>query len=198
MLENSSSTIEMANNVDFWSHISLSDFASTIIALCALIFTVWQSRKQRIHDRLSVKPHLDILEQRNHFGSEVSFCLEIKNNGLGPAIIRSHKIYKGSEGTKDYELVEDLEAELNEMLDLNTVYTSELHPNFGLSANTSHPYLLVKIESNDPEASDQLRSALYCKYNIEIEYESMYGERFTFSTKPYTENRVFLKDRHLE
>ncbi|ELE5026058.1 hypothetical protein RDG65_001326 [Vibrio fluvialis] len=186
---------EVANT---FSNISIADIASSIIALCALIFAIWQGLKQRKHDRLSVKPHIDIFEERNHLDENVSFALELQNNGLGPAIIKSHKVYKREDEDDEYVEVEDFENDLKKVFEIENIDTTEWHKDVGLSANTKHKYLAFNIKSNDAEAREQVRTAMYLRYKIEIEYESMYGESFHFSTTPYTEGRTFLTDRSLD
>ncbi|EKO3514171.1 hypothetical protein SKP08_002709 [Vibrio fluvialis] len=186
---------EVANT---FSDISIADIASSIIALCALIFAIWQGLKQRKHDRLSVKPHIDIFEERHHLNNNVSFFLELQNNGLGPAIIKSHKVYKREDEDDEFVEVEDFENELKKVFEIESIDTTEWHKDVGLSANTKHKYLAFNIKSNDAEAREQVRTTMYLRYKIEIEYESMYGESFHFSTTPYTEGRTFLTDRPLD
>lgn len=182
----------------FLSDFSITDIASVLIAFWALLFAIWQGAKQRKHDKLSVKPHIDIFEERNHNGENVSFALELQNNGLGPAIFKSHKVFKREDENDEYVEVEDLEKELKKLFEIEWIYTSEWHKDVGISANTKHKYLAFNIKSNDAEARGQVRTTMYLRYKIEIEYESMYGESFHFSTSPYTEGRTFLTDRPLD
>lgn len=172
-----------------WDGVTLTDIGSVTIAILALFVTFRQMKRQRVHDMLSVKPHIDIFEERNHLGENVSFLLELQNNGLGPAILISHKVYKREDQNSEYVEVEDIEAELKKEFANGWFYTSEWHKDVGLSANTKHKYLEIYIKSDDPNEREKIRKTMYSKYKIEIEYKSMYGESFFFSTVPYTEGR---------
>ncbi|MCF9094347.1 hypothetical protein, partial [Vibrio parahaemolyticus] len=67
----------------------LSQYASEIIALCALFLTVYQASSQRRQNRISLKPHLDLFTER-HFNNGVGRIeIYLINNGLGPAFIET-------------------------------------------------------------------------------------------------------------
>lgn len=76
-------------NLEFMNQLSSSDIialSSAIIALAALFTAIWQGYLNRRHFRLSVRPRINI----NTFveiDPERPFAIEIKNQGLGPAII---------------------------------------------------------------------------------------------------------------
>ena len=59
---------------------------SVVIALCALVFTMCQGRQARHHNKLSVRPHLNLWTY-NKLPEEPIIMYEIANNGLGPAVI---------------------------------------------------------------------------------------------------------------
>lgn len=63
--------------------------SSAIIALLAMCATFWQGYVARKHSRLSVRPHLDGYVQSY---PAKPLYIEIKNVGLGPAIIESFSI----------------------------------------------------------------------------------------------------------
>lgn len=176
--------------------LSIADASSILIALMALGFTVYQSSKQRKHERISVKPHLDFFESRSSLNDDISFTLTLHNNGLGPAIIKRHKVYKGLKGMADWEQV-DVRSELLNVLSTEKIYTASFRSDFSIPANSKHTYLHISIKSKDQEAAEQLASIIY-EYNVEIEYENMYGESFTLCTEENTKDKPFLRDRGLE
>ncbi|MFS1463890.1 hypothetical protein BCU40_022325 [Vibrio lentus] len=176
--------------------LTISEICTISIALIALFFTIYQGLRQRRHDRISVQPHLDLFESHSHFGSDVRFTLTLHNNGLGPAIIKSHKVYKGVTGTDDYELV-DLRSEFSEKLVLEQIYTCRFRDNFSVPSNVQHTYLEIGIKSDDQEAVAQISTLVY-EYNIEIEYECMYGRQFTLCTVMYTKDKPMLRHRSLD
>src|SRR5687767_14553435 len=63
----------------------LSNNSSNVIAICAFIATFWQAYLSRKHNRLSVKPQLEISSGFNFNDQE--YYINILNNGLGTALI---------------------------------------------------------------------------------------------------------------
>ena len=69
------------------------DWAAIIIAIFALISTIWQLRTQRKHNKLSVKPLLTL----RHEWQDSIRSIYLTNCGLGPAIIFNISLTKGNE-----------------------------------------------------------------------------------------------------
>lgn len=63
---------------------------SLATAVCALVATIWQAAIARKHNRLSVRPVLTL------YRHEDDGIIVIRNNGSGPAIIRSYELYADS------------------------------------------------------------------------------------------------------
>lgn len=72
-----------------WSADRWIAFSAVIVALCALIVSVHEGRATREHDRLSVKPYLEI--DFDYTDKGAGFLL--LNEGLGPAVIRSFVVH---------------------------------------------------------------------------------------------------------
>lgn len=68
----------------------IAAIASTIIALCALGFTIWQGVQTRRHNRLSVQPHLTTWNHSEH--NKLLYTIDLINNGIGPALIKNFSI----------------------------------------------------------------------------------------------------------
>ena len=66
---------------------------SVVIAVCALVATLWQEASSREHNRLSVRPILDIVIGLASDSSPAGVSLE--NRGVGPAIIRTSNVFRG-------------------------------------------------------------------------------------------------------
>ena len=62
-------------------------FAALVVAVCALVVTVWQGVVTRKHNRLSVTPVLTLYRR------EIDGIITVKNNGIGPALIISQEVY---------------------------------------------------------------------------------------------------------
>ena len=145
--------------------------SSAVIALCALITTIWQGVVSRRHNRMSVKPVLD-------FDREVRpkemFSISLKNHGVGVAIIQSIRIENNgkrlpfgadavNEIAKDYPI------------SLPSFEFSEIDPRTALSAGAEVLLFSVKLHG----VNDDDRSALLKMFNesrIHVRYESVYKE----------------------
>lgn len=66
--------------------------AAIIIALCAVFVAVYQATATRRHSRLSVRPHLAIFVTRRHDPKSGELEINLINNGLGPAFIKSYDV----------------------------------------------------------------------------------------------------------
>ncbi len=64
------------------------------VSLCALIVSIKESRHRRKHDRLSVRPWLQIQLNISEYKGSGLFVV---NNGIGPAIITAYSIYYNNE-----------------------------------------------------------------------------------------------------
>ncbi|MCA3903792.1 hypothetical protein JKP31_21220 [Vibrio vulnificus] len=77
------STTELLLNLEASDVIALSSLA---IAVLAFFVTVWQSILARKHNRLSVRPFVEVL---GDFSFNNPISVKIVNHGVGPAIIKS-------------------------------------------------------------------------------------------------------------
>ncbi len=79
----------------------LSQLVLVIIAICAVLVSVWQVRISQNqlkisqeHNRLTVKPYLDITRFTN--GDQKTLEIKVSNHGYGPAIVNSFElVYNG-------------------------------------------------------------------------------------------------------
>lgn len=67
---------------------SLLELITLVVAVSALFFSGWQLFTQKRHNQLSVKPFLTLRHKWQNGARTVS----LKNVGLGPAVIYSHKL----------------------------------------------------------------------------------------------------------
>jgi hypothetical protein len=69
----------------------ISNISIAVIALCALVISIWQGIQMRAHNRKSYRPHLTShlkIKEGN-----TGFIVELINNGIGPAIIDSFHVF---------------------------------------------------------------------------------------------------------
>jgi hypothetical protein len=160
-----------------WSFIGNN--ASNTIALAAAAFMAYQAKLTREHNRLSVRPHLQIhTNTERKYGEpvhNVAYTVELRNNGLGPAIITGWKVFlDGAEkALPNAKAVDDLIKELvPNYLRLTTRYFGK---NEVLRANASQVILALRLPVLDAAERRQLEAQL-AKLALVVEYTSMYGE----------------------
>jgi len=154
--------------------------SSAVIALCALVTALWQGIESRKHNKISFRPHLTTW---SHNKSEQGiYAVDLLNNGLGPAIIKSFEIKVdgkviSGEGTEPI-------AKALKILFPNISYEAHyefLGKDHAMGEKQTCRVVLVKFTTTPLPGSDFVEHALK-KADLEINYESFYGEKFFFST----------------
>ncbi|MFN8972730.1 MAG: hypothetical protein ACK5VZ_06615 [Alphaproteobacteria bacterium] len=72
-------------------------FSSAVVAVCALVVTIWQGRQNHKHNMLSVRPFLSTVEYNTEHGSIQQITFMLVNCGIGPAIIKNFVLLNGDE-----------------------------------------------------------------------------------------------------
>lgn len=147
----------------------LDSIAVLIIALAAVVVAIWQADLTRKHNRLTVKPYLDTDINVKH-----GAMLTIKNKGEGAALINFFGLEwdgrKFENWTDLFQAVEE-KFEVEEKLEV-----------VGLSRTFREGDVIGAHEELElcelPFGSPQR-----VQITIIIEYESIYGEPFTFKNK---------------
>lgn len=147
-----------------------------LISILALSLTIWQGWMTRKHNRLSTKPFLDFSWQLN---SEFQLSCELKNLGLGPALIQKVRYFiEGEEivieGRHSYQL-------LFAKLDLDTLIkkipVTHIHP--GTAFSIGHSECIFDLSSSSLlEGENKLISEKFKALSLQVEYESIYGIKY--------------------
>lgn len=153
----------------------MMSFAAIVVAVAAIGVSVWQGRDNRKHNMLSVKPKLQIVFRADpKSGAEIV----VTNDGLGPATITDFKVLL------DGELLDEspLQAifQLVEKMGMDTI-PFNLDPIHSMTIRAGNQLHILKIEKQDGVDLSSIISTLVDYVNrtdLEITYESMYGERF--------------------
>ncbi len=67
----------------------LTQFSVMLIAVCAVVVSVWQVRISQQHNRLSVMPYLDFF---SGWQTDSTWRMNLMNEGIGPAIIKATEL----------------------------------------------------------------------------------------------------------
>ena len=126
---------------------------------------------------MSLKPHLTrfihvLQEQQNGV-----ICFEIINNGVGPAFIKSFKVFMNG------NLISNVESEIKNLLDdyQNTLTVINLTDDYVMKSGEKQEILKVNFNFKEGQSIQQVEELLKC-LDLIIEYQSVYGTKDIFST----------------
>ncbi|MGB7814820.1 MAG: hypothetical protein WBL28_00545 [Methylotenera sp.] len=158
----------------------LADNSSSVIAICALALTIWQAYITRQHNKLSVAPYLTTW---SHADVDNGFySIEIMNNGIGPALIKTFLVYidgveiKGQES----ETVEKATA----ILFGNYPYASGngfLNKGYMMAEKSKHGILSIRFTGANRPNYQEFQQTIK-RARLLIEYESAYKEKFSYDS----------------
>ena len=160
---------------------SVMGISNAIIALCALVFSLWQGAQARKHNRLSFRPHLTTWTHNNL--DKGLYAVEPLNNGIGPAVIENFALKIDGQ-----QIAGDGTAPIETALKI-------LFPNFSYQSNNSYlaknysmapneRCVVVSVEFSGPHfpSPEAVEHALN-RADLKITYKSFYEERFYYSSQ---------------
>ena len=156
----------------------LTNNASNVIALCAFGATFWQAHISRVHNKLSVKPHLTLFIDNGQRGLE--FNITLQNNGVGPALLtkfcinlNGHEIQNTFLEEKHQLIKNELFPEFDSQLSCFDIEDKD----YMMSAGDK--IVLIRFTFNvDRFPSINAINEARNKVKIQVEYESIYKEKF--------------------
>lgn len=149
-----------------------------LIALATAITTIWQGFLTRKHNRLSLKPLLEI-ERKAIIGEKASVVL--KNKGIGPAIIKSALLYiDGIESTNRSD--DDLAGQLG--LTSPGINRHVLDPDDTLGSGEERYLIETQTSITDDNLRKQIENIFFHRLSFQIQFETLYDEKFLFSGNP--------------
>jgi len=160
-------------NKKFWTSEKFIGLSAMLISLCTLILFVYELNITRRQQYASVLPYLQIRHIEMHFPT---YKLSLINDGLGPAIIKSIKVTQdGKEylGDPSQFIIQSGIFKIDTTLtfSMTNIYPGRLIP--------AGKQLDMISADGDLENAERLSNIfLNDKVTIEIEYESVYGERW--------------------
>ena len=155
--------------------------SSMFIALCALIFSFWQVKITRDHNKITVKPHLTTWSTIGHENG--NYAVHVLNNGIGPALIKKYEI-RVDDKVMSGEGTEPIEKALK-ILFPNQPYQSNnsyMGNNFALGAKENCRVTSIQFKKGFNMNPEQVEHAIN-RADLIIEYESFYGEKDILDTR---------------
>ena len=153
---------------------------SAVIAFVALLFSIYQAKRSRHHNKLTLKPHLRIRFKANKDGNG-KYIIDITNHGEGPAFIRSLKIFnKGQDITSNIfaqALSQIAIKQLFRKKDMSGTELGLLTKRDVIPKGETHTLLSVDIEGDRSVFLNDSRTFLK-GLEVEVLYSSLHEEIF--------------------
>lgn len=159
----------------------ITGISSAVIALCALVFSLYQGKQAREHNKLSVRPHLSTWEHKEVEGG--FYRLELINNGIGPAVIDTFSIKvdgKLQSGDGSEPIVKAMEIVLQDR-QYQPLERSYLGKGYVMAPKERCTVFAVKFFGQLPSKEFVEHAIKRC--HLEVHYMSFYGEKFRFPTE---------------
>jgi hypothetical protein len=165
----------------------VTGISSSIIALCALIFTIWQGFQVRKHNKLSCRPYLTTWVDSDE--NKGFYAVVLMNNGLGPALIENF-ILKVDGKIIPGERAEPIEKALKILFPNHNYNSYHSFVSKGYSMAAKDKCILVSIQfTNPPFPAREFVEHAINRGDIEISYKSFYDEVFRLSTEEEKSNK---------
>ena len=156
--------------------------SAMIIAIASITISIWEGNTMRKHYHLSVMPRLNnsFSVDDSSVSSKARANFEIRNNGLGPAVIISREYFvdgKKIDDSKNHFSVIILQA-----LNFDNIAGSTFKSiSKGLIIPAGNNLKLFGLFFTSREAFYKQRMKLHDRFSFIIKYESLYGERYELS-----------------
>ena len=164
-------------NITEWG-IIITAIGTCIIAI-ASICNAWHQRK---HNRLSLRPYLTNFINKKKNNKLTSINFQIINKGLGTAYIKKFKLLDKEENIYDFQ--EKMEEILEEKGIKNRTITNLAIDDNPYAIFSNETETLLEIRNEDQSFTlEKLIKELEQNFILEIDYESIYGEKFSMNHK---------------
>lgn len=158
----------------------LLSFSAMAISFITLLIFIYQTNLMSRQNYLSIMPYLEISTSTST--TKHSFTLDLKNHGVGPAIIESVMInYQGKTyNLEDYgDHLFNFFASVEPRLDSFNAYSfATLDKGMAIPANTAYQIIGVKDSSDFQIMVSTLERLLDEGMKYEITYKSIQNERW--------------------
>jgi hypothetical protein len=162
----------------------MGDNAAELIALSALILAIWQGYVARLHNKLTVQPHL-ILETLIQW-DEPQLSIFLENVGIGPAIIENYYVYIDgvSQDTSKKSLLQEVAQKLN--IPNRKYGGGKLYmPDEAVTSGSKELiFKVVTKEGRDEAFTNIIAQEEIERLQIIIKYKSLYGKTFKVKLHP--------------
>lgn len=164
-----------------WNSDKIVSLSAMSISILTLIIFIYQTNLMSKQNYLSILPYVQISTSNDKANN--TFSLDIKNHGVGPAIIESVIIYYKDEkhDLRDYDnnLYNYLKSEMKVLDSVNFFSTSTLDRGIAIPANSNYNVFKVFESEKDYDLlTSSLENLIKQGLNYEITYRSIQDERW--------------------
>ena len=156
--------------------------SAMIIAIASITISIWEGSIMRKHYHLAVMPHLNDAFTVDDSSStkNASAFFNIKNNGLGPAVILSREYFV--DGNKIDDSKNHFSVKILEALNFdNTAGTSFQSISKDLTISAGDNLRVFGLYFSNRESFYRQRMKLHDRLSFIIKYESLYGDLYEVS-----------------
>jgi len=165
----------------------LTGISSSVIALCALTFSIWQGHQARKHNRLSFRPHLTTWAHSNV--EKGFYAVDLINNGLGPALIEEFVVKVDGKVVRG-EGIESLEKALKIVFPNHNYQSHHAYVAKGYAMGAKDKCTILAIQfTGQPLPSREFVEHAFNRGDLEVAYKSFYEEQFHLSTEKEKSNK---------
>lgn len=162
---------------------AIASVAIALLTFLAMLYSNWIIRK---HNRLSLRPYLCTFLNEVHDLHKNPSTLEVEliNAGSGVAIIKEYSFYYN--GTQVKEEPDKFIATLAKQNNIKANIRAETFEKFGIQSQSKRIIFTCEVES----ARFKDFKKLVEDFNLIVEYESIYREKFTLDSSKPSANRL--------
>ncbi|SEA68158.1 hypothetical protein SAMN04488051_10589 [Alkalimonas amylolytica] len=140
--------------------------SSMLVAVCALVISIWQSYSIQQHNKLSLRPYL---EAHSNLDEDGSWDLYIHNQGMGPAqVIAVHFEVDG----KPYPNREEFLLALGELPECYA------RGNIDRFYKVGDRQMAFRAQKESCFKTEPELLMMFSRVHIVLEYQSLYGESY--------------------
>lgn len=160
--------------------------AATIVSVCALGATLYQTILMRQQQHATVWPRLQLLHGWSREGAAPFYRLTLENVGVGPAIIRKISIRHRNKSYKDFARLASAIARQHN-LDDSLAYQNyaDLLPDMVVPQQKELELLFINKEPYLLHFVSEINAM-----QVEVEYESLYGEAWKVTYPAISHQKV--------
>lgn len=145
---------------------------ATIVSLCSLFLSIYQTKIMIKQQNASVWPNLLLFSTNYMENNEFSQAITLWNQGIGPAIIQDVKVeFRGKVYNEAYDAVRTLYHELGrDSLTRSSMSLNSMGTGFSFAPNQNWEWIRIGGEGG------RVLQEHFGEFKIRVKYSSVYGE----------------------